>query len=312
MRLRVGVDGGGTTTRAVVIDDAGRVLGRAQSGSSNLYNGGLEAATANIRHATDAALSAANRGVAEVASWGFGLAGVTGESEKQEWRAALGAIYGEQVAVEEDVVAALTGALGAEGMSAGGAILIAGTGANCFGVNGAGAQRRADGWGPLLGDRGSGYWLGESAIRASIAAFDGAAEETALQESLLKYFEVENLPALVGVVYASDFRRDRVAGFVPQVLAAARAGDKVAAQLLQNAGRYLAWTAHSVLQPLKIARLAITGGLLENSPEIERALHNSLQANLGQEIEICQPRFEAVVGAAWLPVLNAHAHFPEV
>ena len=306
MKLRVGVDGGGTTTRAVVIDDAGRVLGRAQSGSSNLYNGGLNAATANIRHATDEALSAANLGAAEVASWGFGLAGVTGASQKQEWHAALCAIYGERVAVEEDVVAALAGALGAEGMSAGGAILIAGTGANCFGVNSAGAQRRADGWGPLLGDRGSGYWLGESAIRASVAAFDGAADETALQESLLKYFAVKNLHELVGVVYASDFRRDRVAGFVPQVLAAARAGDKVAAQLLKNAGQHLASTARSVLQPLKIARLAITGGLLENSPEIESALHDNLRKSLGREIEICPPHFEAVVGAAWLPILNAH------
>ena len=306
MRLRVGVDGGGTTTRAVVIDDAGRVLGRAQSGSSNLYNGGLDAATANIRHATDQALSAAKCGAAEVASWGFGLAGATGESQKQEWRAALSAIYGERFAVEEDVMAALAGALGAEGMSAGGAILIAGTGANCFGLNGAGAQRRADGWGPLLGDRGSGYWLGESAIRAAVAAFDGATDETALQELLLKYFRVENLHELVSVVYANDFRRDRVAGFVPQVLAAARAGDKVAAQLLQNAGQHLAWTAHSVLQPLEIARLAITGGLLENSPELERTLHDNLRESLGREIEICQPRFEAVVGAAWLPVLNAH------
>lgn len=304
MKLRVGVDGGGTTTRAVVIDESGCVLGRGESGSSNLYNGGLSGATANIASAIDAALRAANIGAGEVASWGFGLAGATGQSQKNEWHGALSALYGDAIAVDEDVMAALAGALGADGMGAGGAILIAGTGANCFGVNAGGQSRRADGWGPLLGDRGSGYWLGESAIRAAIAACDGAGGETMLQELLLNYFEVADLHELVSVVYASDFRRDRVAGFVPQVLAVARAGDAVAAQLLRSAGRHLAATARAVLEPLGIARLAITGGLLENSPEIQSALQESLQDDLGPEIEIVRPRFEAVVGAALLPTIR--------
>lgn len=306
MGYGVGVDGGGTTTRAVVIDDSNAVLGRGQSGSSNLYNGGLEAAMANIRRAIADALGAATVDAGAVASWGFGLAGVTGEKQQQQWRAALSAIYGERIAIEEDVVAALAGALGAEGMSAGGAILIAGTGANCFGVNASGAQKRADGWGPLLGDRGSGYWLGESAIRAAIAAFDGAAAATSLQAALLECFECRDVQELVGIVYASDFRRDRVASMVPQVLAGARAGDDVAAHLLRAAGQQLAATARAVLEPLQITRLAITGGLLENSPEIESALHESLQQSLGAEIEIGRPRFEAVVGAALLPQLNGH------
>ena len=303
MRYLVGVDGGGTTTRAVVIDESYAILGRGQSGSSNLYNGGLQAATANIQQATAQALSAANLDAEAIESWGFGLAGVTGASQQQQWRAALGAIYGEHIAIEEDVVAALAGALGADGMGEGGAILIAGTGANCFGVNSVGAQKRADGWGPLLGDRGSGYWLGESAMRAAVAAFDGAAAETSLQTALLECFECADVQELVGIVYASDFRRDRVASMVPQVLAGARAGDAVAAQLLRAAGQQLAATARAVLEPLKITRLAITGGLLENSPEIASAL----QESLGAKIEICQPRFEAVVGAALLPQLNSHA-----
>ena len=308
MAFFVGVDGGGTTTRAVVIDENHHVLGRAQSGSSNRYNGGMEAATSNISQSINSALSAAGIGADEVASWGFGLAGATGEHQKDEWRAALQPLYGVPITVDEDVMAALAGAWTGDVGSAGGAILIAGTGANCFGLHSSGTQRRADGWGPLLGDRGSGYWLGESAIRAAIAAFDGAAPATDLQSSLLKYFEVDDLHQLVSVVYASDFRRDRVAGFVPQVLAAARAGDAVSQQLLRASGEHLAATAQSVLQPLGIARLAVTGGLLENSPEIQSALEAKLKENLGPQIEICQPHFEAVIGAALLPVFTAHYH----
>lgn len=298
MRFRVGVDGGGTTTRAVVIDSQSRVVGRGQSGSSNLYNLGLQAAASHVRQSIAGALAEAGLGESDVESWGFGLAGASGEREKRLWHQALRPIYGSLVAVEEDVVAALAGALGPDWLSEGGAVLIAGTGANCFGQSASGQRRRSDGWGPLLGDRGSGYWLGEAAVRMAVAARDGAAPRTSLGEALLGYFEVQNLEALVGVVYAPEFRRDRVAGFVPHVLQAARAGDVVAGELLRQSGRMLGATARAVVEPLHLSRLALTGGLLENSPEVRRSLADFL----GPEVQTCEPRFEAVVGAAFLPV----------
>ena len=294
------MDGGGTTTRAVVIDSASVVVSRAQSGSSNLYNLGLEAATHNIRAAIEGALSQSSVGPAQVESWGFGLAGAAGESEKSLWRAALRPLYGESIAVDEDVAAALAGALGAEGLQAGGAVLIAGTGANCFGQNARGERRSADGWGPLLGDRGSGYWLGEAAIRAAVAAQDRAAPETSLRRLLPLYFQVESLEDVVGLVYAPDFRRDRVAGFVPHVLQAAREGDDVAQSLLRQSGQLLAATARAVLEPLELSRLALTGGLVEHSAEVRRALSQAL----GEQIEIGEPRFEPAVGAALLPSMS--------
>lgn len=299
MRFRVGVDGGGTTTRAVVIDSASAVVGRAQSGSSNLYNLGLEAATHNILVAIEDALEQAELSAAQVESWGFGLAGASGPNEKSRWREALRPIYGDSITVDEDVAAALAGALGEDGLQAGGAVLIAGTGANCFGQNARGERRRADGWGPLLGDRGSGYWLGEAAMRAAIAAQDQAAPDTSLCQSLPRYFQVESLEDVVGIVYAPDFRRDRVAGFVPQVLQAAREGDDVAQNLLRQSGQLLAASARAVLEPLELSRLALTGGLLEHSAEVRQALGEAL----GERIETCEPRFEPAIGAALLPSL---------
>ena len=301
MKFRAGIDGGGTsTTRAVVIDRKDRVVGRGQGDSSNLYNLGIEAALSSIEVAVAGALSAAQLSRDAVSSWGFGLAGISGAPEKARWRAALAPLYRGDLAVDEDVAAAWAGALGPENLGAGGAVLIAGTGANCFGRNARGQRARVDGWGPLLGDRGSGYWLGESGIRAAIAAFDGAAPPTQLQAALLSHFAVETIESLVGVVYAADFRRDRVAAFVPHIIESARAGDAVAADLLRQSGRQLSQTARAVLQPLDLKKLALTGGLLQNSPEIRAAL----QRNLGETIELCQPRFEAVVGAAFLPALE--------
>lgn len=295
----MGVDGGGTTTRAVVVDgESNIVMARAQSGSSNLYNLGLEGALQNIHIAIDGALEGAGVMAGQMDSWGFGLAGVTGEHEKSLWTAALSQRYGNGVVVDEDVVAALVGAVGPDELKqSGGAVLIGGTGANCFGQNESGQRVRADGWGPMLGDRGSGFWLGESAIRAAVAAIDGASPATLLNEALLRHFEVPDLNALVGVIYGPTFARDRIAAFVPFVLQAARDGDAVAQGLLRDAGTHLAATARAVLEPLGLKQLALAGGLIENAPEIRESLARSLPA-----VELLVPRYEPVVGAALMPL----------
>lgn len=298
---RIGVDGGGTTTRAVIIDAThNMVLARAQSGSSNLYNLGLEGALRNIDSAVDAALEQAGMVLGQIDSYGFGLAGATGQHEKSLWAESLSHRYSANLRVDEDVVAALVGAVGPDELNqSGGAVLIAGTGANCFGQNQEGKRVRADGWGPMLGDRGSGFWLGESAIRAAVAAIDGAGSPTTLSKFLLEHFDVPDLNALVGVIYAPTFARDRIAAFVPFVLKAARAGDEVATRLLNESGIHLAATARSVLAPLQLHQLALAGGLIENSPEIRQSLKESLPG-----IELLQPRYEPVVGAALMPMVS--------
>jgi glucosamine kinase len=306
MSLHIGVDGGGTTTRAAIIDENYAVLGYAESDSSNLFNLGIQAACANICSAIDGALTASGRQVRDIDTFGFGLAGTVGENERKQWRSALGAYYGNAIVVDEDVAAALAGAFGPEELAKGGAVLIAGTGSNCFGQSADGRRARADGWGPLIGDRGSGYWLGHSAIQAAVAAIDGAAPATSLQSALLEHFGVENLDALVGVVYAPDFRRDRIAAFVPHVLRAAGQGDIVAHSLLVQAGQQLGATASAVLKPLGVTQLALTGGLLQNVPEVRQGVREALDSPSAglSSVVFREPRFEAVVGAALLPLVN--------
>ena len=322
MTWRVGVDGGGTTTRAVVINQNRNVLGRGEAASSNLYNVGLEAAVGNVQTAIEQALQQASLERAQVASFGFGLAGAVGATEKTRWKNALQPLFGAQsstrIVVEEDGVAALAGAFGGTFTNAstdisadvsnqaisddalsGGVILISGTGVNCFGQNTRGERARADGWGPLLGDRGSGYWIGESAMRAALAAADGAAPMTTLQNAVLEHFQSDDWNALVAVVYAPDFRRERIAALVPRVLDAAQNGDAVAQQLLETAGQNLAHTAIAVLTKLGVHRIAPTGGLLENADVVRRALEETLRRQIPQ-VELVRPQFEAVVGAAIL------------
>lgn len=310
MTFHIGVDGGGTTTRVALTNEHFTILGRGESASSNLYNVGLESAVANVKLAIDDALRHTTVEIAQVASFGFGLAGIVGETEKARWKTALRNAFNPTsstrcvapIVVAEDATAALAGAFSddfSSGNFSGGAILIAGTGANCYGQNAHGETVRADGWGPLLGDRGSGFWIGESALRAALAADDGASPATALQQIVLEHFEVSDWNALVGVVYAPDFRRERIAALVPRVLEAAQNDDEIASQILRHAGENLARTAKAVLRKLKIYRLSPCGGLLENSTEVRAALEATLRRAI-PAVEIVAPQQEAVVGAAIL------------
>lgn len=299
--LKIGVDGGGTTTRAVVIEDAGAesamaVLGRGEAGSSNHYNVGLEAAAANILQAVHAALEAANVAREAIETFGFGLAGACTPSEQSLVSGKLAAITrGKSFVVDEDAAAAQSGAFA----GGPGAVMIAGTGANCFGVNAQNERARADGLGPLLGDRGGGYRIGEAALRAICASDDGSGSPTSLVAPGLQSFGVDSVEELVKIVYQPNFTRNPVAALFPIVLQEAQNGDSVAQDLLQDAGRELALSARAVLRKLQLSRVAIVGGVLENALPVRVAFEKNLGALIA-DVEVILPQYDAAIGAALL------------
>lgn len=295
MNIRVGIDGGGTSTRAVLVDENLAVLARGEAGSSNHYSVGLERAVQNIRSAVQAALNAASLPQNSIGAWGLGLAGACSLTEQTLLTNALQPLVGPvQLVVDADAAAAWAGAFG----GAPGAICIAGTGANCFGVDQKGNRARADGWGPLLGDRGSGYWIGESALRAVCAALDGAAPQTSLCTPVLAHFGVADINALVAVIYQPNFERSRIAALLPLILEMAPT-DAVAAQILESAGQELARTALCVLKQLNLTSVAITGGVLVNAPPVRVAFQKTLSQSI-ESAQIAEPLYDAAIGAALL------------
>ncbi len=292
--LKIGVDGGGTKTRAVVVDDALRVLGRGEAGSSNHYSVGVERAAENAVSAIESAVEAADVTLSDINACGLGLAGACTHVEQRTLADALATfIKGVSLVVDEDAAAAQAGAFNGEP----GAICIAGTGANCFGVNAQGARTRADGLGPLLGDRGSGYWIGEAALRAVCRAHDGGPPCPALFEGVLRHYNIASVDELVQLVYRADFTKDRVAALVPVVLQAQ--ADKVAQQILQSAGEELAATASAVLRHLNINRVAVSGGVLEADTPVRIAFEAALRHEIA-DIQVQQSLHDAAIGAALL------------
>ncbi len=299
----IGVDGGGTTTRAVVVDDTLQALGRGESGSSNHYSVGLERAVENVAAASEAALADANVSQSDIAGWGFGLAGACTTAEQRTLSDALATLAaGKPLVVDEDAAAAQTGAFGgaADDVWAAGAVCIAGTGANCFGVNARGERARADGLGPLLGDRGSGYWIGEATLRAACQAHDGSGPATALLDAVLRHFAVASVDELVQLVYRPDFGKDRVASLFPVALGCAvQDEDAVALALLRDAGHQLAATALAVLSALQIEAVAVTGGVLGRDTPVRAAFESALRESL-PAARIQEPLHDAAIGAALL------------
>lgn len=296
MQLRLGIDGGGTTTRAVIIDEKMQDVGRGEAGSSNHYSVGVARAVENIQQAVTQAMQKANIQATEIASWGLALAGACTAAEQDLLRTAIAPICpAEKLIIDEDVAAAQAGAFGG-GV---GAVCIAGTGANCFGINEDGQRARVDGLGPLLGDRGSGYWIGEQTLRIICKMDNGIVPKSPLLEKVLQQLEVADVDGLVQIVYQPDFERDRIAGVAPVVMQLSRDGDAASTEILQSAGRELAATTLAVLQPLNLQTVAPVGGILSQ----QTALRETYEAKLKSAIhgaQVVEAKYDAVIGAALL------------
>ncbi|MFJ7298857.1 N-acetylglucosamine kinase [Streptomyces sp. NPDC099088] len=173
-------------------------------------------------------------------------------------RRLLAQLSADEVAVTSDAVTAHAGALGAQA----GVVLAAGTGAVVVGIGDDRTFTRVDGWGPWLGDEGSGAWIGLAGLRAALHAHDGRAADTVLRKDATEAFgDLDRLPALL----SNEENPARVAAsFAPRVGLAAAAGDGAAGEIMHAAATALARSVVTAARPLAGQRslpVAVTGGL---------------------------------------------------
>lgn len=325
MKFFLGLDGGGSVTNAVVVNDMFQILGRGQSGASNHYAVGTEVAAQHCREAAQHALLEASRveptlQTNELSSWGFGLAGVRRETDAALMRDALQkVVQGKPFVLDHDAAAAQSGAFA----GAAGIVLSAGTGAICFGVDDVGERFFADGWGPILGDEGSGFWIGQEAMKAVCRAHDGRGQKTSLADAVFSTLDVRDPDELVQRVYRSGLARDEIAKLARAVFDAANAGSTVAGKIKERATRHLCNSAIAVVramlskhreradlkavEPREIA-LVLRGGLFDDDD-----FRGTVGYNIGESLvemkrdywpisgwKIVRPQYEAAAGAALL------------
>jgi N-acetylglucosamine kinase-like BadF-type ATPase len=233
-RYVMGVDGGATKTLAAVLDLDGGTLHLGHGGPSNEDAVGASAAVQALLGAADEAISRAGIEAGQLGAAVLAIAGTDTEDVAQHVRAARTDAW----MVVNDVVAAWATATGVgPGVAA-----IAGTGSNVFGVGGEGAEMRAwraGGWGHLLGDEGSGYWLGVQSIKAALRDREASGRPTALSDAVTGFFGESSVEAVAATVYTRPLSKGQIAAFAIETAKLAERGDAVARELYERGAREL-------------------------------------------------------------------------
>jgi len=300
-RLVLGVDGGGTKTQALIVDEAGQVRGWGTGGPSNYDDVGEEKATAGIAEAVRMARQQSGLPEAPFASAFLGMAGVVSDKDRAVIRAMarrLDLAPDQHLHVDHDCRIALAGGLSGRP----GIVLIAGTGSSCYGRNAQGESWLAGGWGYLISDEGSAYWLGVQALRSAVASYDGRLH-SALEELVQDHFQLADMKDLMHRIYAVGLSRADVASLAPLVITASRQGDAVALDLLRQGASDLAQMVSAVANKLLFAphdcELVLVGGLF-NAGEI---VISPVRAAIHERLPGCRivlPELPPASGAALL------------
>jgi len=270
MRLFLGVDGGQSSTTALVGDETGRVIGKGRGGPCN--HAAASEGRANLERAVLDSVGAAcaeagldPAGVRFEAAC-FGMSG--GPEDKRAILSQLLAI--DLLLVTTDAEIALAGAT----ESGRGIVVIAGTGSIALGRNDSGRTARAGGWGYIFGDEASAFDIVRQAVRAIVRTEEGWGPATTLRASLLDATGAPDSGHLLHEFYSPEWPRDRIARLAPRVDGAAAAGDPVAIEILNSAAVQLATLAASVRahlwRPDDAVSVAYSGGVFHSRRVLER------------------------------------------
>jgi N-acetylglucosamine kinase-like BadF-type ATPase len=316
VKLFLGVDGGGSSTTAVIGDEDGRVLGVGRAGPSNRagetegrekFMQALGECVRNALAQSSEALPKATAPEPKAAPDGIcfecacmGLSG--GPADKEALAREI--VNAKRYAFTHDALIALSGAAAGEP----GVVTIAGTGSIAFGRNAVGRTARVGGWGYIFGDEGSAFDLVRKAVRAALRFEEGWGPPTALRGTLLEAAGsaggmsgsggAGSINELLHRFYTREFPRARIAAFAPLVDEVALSGDAVARDILNDAAQSLATIAAAVrgqlFAPAEIVTVSYAGGAFQSVVLLERF---RLLVELVDGNRVTAPRFGPAAGA---------------
>ncbi len=273
-----GVDGGGTKTRVVIADETGKTLADVEGPASAVRPGHVDQSAAAIAATVRHALEDAELGLVVPRVLSVGVAGVGREPERQAlWQALAAMEIADEVVVNTDAMIALDDAF-SDGV---GVLLIAGTGSFCFGRGPSGTVARCGGWGPVIGDEGSGAWIGRRALSVVTAASGGREPETALIGAIFTAAQVNDVNDLVA--WAAAATPAALATLAPAVISEADAGDLRANAILSMAAEELVLHIRALARQLFVDEraavpVALTGGLLKRGAPLRKRLEQRMKS----------------------------------
>jgi N-acetylglucosamine kinase-like BadF-type ATPase len=298
----LGIDAGGTKTVALLADGDGRILGEGRAGAANLQTEGelevekildtvIERAT-DGRHLMPAAVC-------------LGMAGVDRQDDAVIIRDVMRRLgFRSNALIVNDALIALVAGAGASP----GVVVISGTGSIAYGVSHHGVAARTGGWGPTLGDEGSGYWIGRRALAAVMRDADGRGPQTDLTRLVLRHFSLPRAEALVAEIYHQPQGRRAIASLGTVVDGAREDGDPVAIDIMSHAADELALAAASVISRLDMRGeqfpILLAGGMLRESVWLSAEVRRRM-AEVAPRALVGPLTHEPAVGAVRLAIAEA-------
>lgn len=274
----IGLDIGGTKTRGVRFEN-GQAVADESVGSSNVQNVSREDAALHLAELF------ARIGGGTVAQVYAGAGGI----DTDEDAAALAALIAPHVPGAKTTVVHDSRLLLAAGGASTGVAVIAGTGSAAWGKNAQGEEARAGGWGYLLGDEGSGYWLGREAVRYSLRRMNQGLEPDELTTALLRSCGVDDPNRLIALFHSPETGRRFWAQQARFVVEAADAGHEASQELVEQAGRDLAGLTTQALKKLGIqGPVILGGGLGMNVPRLQDSFTRSLAAEGVTDVRVLE------------------------
>jgi N-acetylglucosamine kinase-like BadF-type ATPase len=270
----LGLDAGGTKTVCLLADGDGQIISIAKRGGANLQASGELEVEKVLHDVMEEAIG--EREIAPAAIC-LGIAGVDRPHDLDVIRGIMRRIgYKARILVVNDALVALEA--GAPGQP--GVVIISGTGSIAYGRNTAGQAARSGGWGYVLGDEGSGYWIGRAALRAVLREADERGPRTALTPMLLDHFDVAEPQELIHEIYQSNLRPSAIGALASCVQQAFAQGDDVAVGILQGAVHELESAGMSVARRLDLVGASfpfiLAGGIFRAVPWLQQELSRRL------------------------------------
>lgn len=297
MEYVIGIDGGGTKTLLKIADMKGKILLTAEGGASNINS----VEKSKVEETINILLNDSVKKIKEVPEncsvICIGSAGVDRPQDKKimEDIVKKAGFNGFCIATN-DAETALYGAVGAEE----GLMVISGTGAICYGKNRDGKITRCDGWGHIIGDEGSGFYIGRKALEYVMKSYDGRIKETKLTKAVLSELKLQDPEELINYVYRSGIGKKEIASISRIVGEVQEMDDWAAEEILEDAAEKLFNSASTVMVKLglqcKNVSIAVNGSVITKNKKFYNEFCK-LVRNFNNKADIIPMKNDAASGA---------------
>lgn len=296
MSFFLAIDAGGTKTTGVLANET-KILARGSTGTVKLMRVSEAEASSRLRGLLSELSLQAKVSLSDVRRTCVGIAGLSIDAVREWAEREIGDVVGGDLVLCGDHEIALDAAFkGGEGI-----LLIAGTGSNMVGRAADGTLYYTGGWGPALGDEGSGYWIGQEALRAAFWAKDRDVP-TILMEEIGAFWKVDSIGEIVEK--ANERPNPDFSALTPIVVKCAEQGDDLANAVLERAGEELAeQVALVALKMLETGSqgdvsLAYSGSVIEHIGVVRESLVRALKKS-APRVKVMTEAVDSLEGALW-------------